>query len=158
MAAEVCSTVAACCSHRFERSLAVPAIAAKQSGEPRAEAALRSRRAGRAMPRCCSRRTGSGWNAATYISGELDNPQRHLPVVLFASTALVAASYLLLNYVFLSVAPITAMASTAAPMISRPLADSFCRNSRMAVIGMDSPYASRGVKLPARIYQLSLSR
>lgn len=52
----------------------------------------------------------SGWNAATYISGELDNPQRYLPVVLFASTALVAASYLLLNYVFLSVAPIAAMA------------------------------------------------
>jgi APA family basic amino acid/polyamine antiporter len=52
----------------------------------------------------------SGWNAATYISGELESPQRSLPVVLFASTALVALSYLLLNTVFLSVAPIDAMA------------------------------------------------
>jgi APA family basic amino acid/polyamine antiporter len=51
----------------------------------------------------------SGWNAATYISGELEDPQRHLPRVLFASTALVALSYLLLNYVFLSVAPAEAM-------------------------------------------------
>ena len=51
----------------------------------------------------------SGWNAATYISGELESPQRYLPVVLFASTAVVALSYLLLNYVFLSVAPIEEM-------------------------------------------------
>ncbi|MDJ0879421.1 MAG: amino acid permease [Halieaceae bacterium] len=51
----------------------------------------------------------SGWNAATYISGELENPQRYLPRVLFGSTALVALSYLLLNYVFLSVAPAEAM-------------------------------------------------
>jgi APA family basic amino acid/polyamine antiporter len=51
----------------------------------------------------------SGWNAATYISGEVENPQRYLPVVLFASTALVALAYLLLNYVFLSVAPVEAL-------------------------------------------------
>jgi APA family basic amino acid/polyamine antiporter len=52
----------------------------------------------------------SGWNAATYISGELERPQRYLPMVLLASTALVAALYLMLNYVFLSVAPMDAMA------------------------------------------------
>lgn len=51
----------------------------------------------------------SGWNAATYISGEVENPQRYLPAVLFASTALVALAYLLLNYVFLSVAPVEAL-------------------------------------------------
>lgn len=52
----------------------------------------------------------SGWNSATYISGELDNPQRSLPLVLIASTLLVCAAYLLLNYVFLAVAPMEAMA------------------------------------------------
>lgn len=51
----------------------------------------------------------SGWNAATYITGELENPGRNLPRVLIASTALVCVSYLLLNYVFLSVAPMDAM-------------------------------------------------
>ncbi len=51
----------------------------------------------------------SGWNAATYISGELENPQRSLPQVLIVSTSLVCASYLLLNYVFLAVAPMEAM-------------------------------------------------
>ena len=51
----------------------------------------------------------SGWNAATYISGELAAPQRSLPWVLGISTTLVAALYCLLNFVFLSVAPIDAM-------------------------------------------------
>ena len=52
----------------------------------------------------------SGWNAATYISGELEQPQIYLPRVLVVSTAVVTLAYLLLNYVFLSVAPIAAMA------------------------------------------------
>ncbi len=52
----------------------------------------------------------SGWNAATYLTGELENPGRSLPLVLAAGTGIVMVSYLLLNYVFLSVAPIEAMA------------------------------------------------
>lgn len=52
----------------------------------------------------------SGWNAATYISSELENPQKHLPRVLVISTGLVALSYILLNFVFLSVAPADEMA------------------------------------------------
>lgn len=51
----------------------------------------------------------SGWNAATYISGELENAQNSLPKVLVVSTLLVSIAYLLLNYVFLSVAPMSAM-------------------------------------------------
>lgn len=51
----------------------------------------------------------SGWNAATYITGELENPQRSLPIVLIVSTSVVCLSYLMLNYVFLAVAPMDAM-------------------------------------------------
>lgn len=51
----------------------------------------------------------SGWNAATYISGELATPQQSLPWVLGVSTTVVAALYCLLNVVFLSVAPMEAM-------------------------------------------------
>lgn len=51
----------------------------------------------------------SGWNAATYISGELQEVQRSLPRVLMVSTSIVAAAYLALNYVFLAVAPMEAM-------------------------------------------------
>ena len=51
----------------------------------------------------------TGWNAATYISGELEHPQRDLPKVLIAGTGFVMFLYVLLNFVFLKVAPIEAM-------------------------------------------------
>ena len=51
----------------------------------------------------------TGWNAATYLSSELDNPQRSLPWILAVGTGVVMLLYVLLNYVFLSVAPIEAM-------------------------------------------------
>ncbi len=51
----------------------------------------------------------TGWNAATYLSGEVQNPQRILPRVLFVGTALVMLLYLALNYMFLRVAPMDAM-------------------------------------------------
>ena len=51
----------------------------------------------------------TGWNAATYISGELEAPQRSLPWVLVIGTLTVAALYLLLHVVFLRAAPIASM-------------------------------------------------
>lgn len=51
----------------------------------------------------------TGWNAATYISGEMENPQRDLPRVLFFGTALVTVLYVLLNLAFLYAAPVDAL-------------------------------------------------
>lgn len=51
----------------------------------------------------------TGWNAATYLSGELENPQRTLPWILLGGTLVVMVLYLALNYVFLRVAPMDAM-------------------------------------------------
>lgn len=51
----------------------------------------------------------TGWNAATYIINELDEPQRSMPIVLFSGTALVIVLYLMLNYIFLYAAPMDAM-------------------------------------------------
>jgi len=51
-----------------------------------------------------------GWNAATYISGELENPQRDLPRILLTGTALVMFLYVLLNFAFLYAAPMSEMA------------------------------------------------
>lgn len=51
----------------------------------------------------------TGWNAATYLSSELENPQRTLPLILIAGTSIVLLLYVALNYVFLAVAPIDAM-------------------------------------------------
>ncbi|MBT8135689.1 MAG: amino acid permease [Gammaproteobacteria bacterium] len=51
----------------------------------------------------------TGWNAATYLSGELDRPQRYLPLILLSGTLLVMLLYLALNYVFLRVGPMDQM-------------------------------------------------
>ena len=51
----------------------------------------------------------SGWNVATYLSGEVRSPQKNIPIVLTVGTLLVMACYLLLNSVFLISAPIEDM-------------------------------------------------
>lgn len=52
----------------------------------------------------------SGWNAATYVSGELEDPQRTLPRILIVGTCIVTLLYLGLNFAFLYVAPMDSMA------------------------------------------------
>ena len=51
----------------------------------------------------------TGWNAATYLSSELENPQRTLPIILLTGTLVVMLLYLALNFTFLRVAPIDAL-------------------------------------------------
>ena len=51
----------------------------------------------------------TGWNAATYVSGEMANPQKDLPRVLVAGTALVTVLYVILNLAFLYAAPVDAL-------------------------------------------------
>ena len=51
----------------------------------------------------------TGWNAATYLTSEVADPQRNLPRALALGTGLVAGLYLLLNFTFLHAAPIDAM-------------------------------------------------
>ncbi len=51
----------------------------------------------------------TGWNAAAYITGELQSPQRDLPRILIFATLIVTLAYLALNAVFLLTAPMDAM-------------------------------------------------
>src|SRR3982075_2115831 len=48
----------------------------------------------------------SGWNAATYIIGEMRTPQQNLPRALLAGTLIVLVLYVALNAVFLYTTPI----------------------------------------------------
>lgn len=48
----------------------------------------------------------TGWNAAVYIVGEIEKPQKNLPLALFSATVLVTVLYAVLNYVFLLLVPI----------------------------------------------------
>jgi basic amino acid/polyamine antiporter, APA family len=52
----------------------------------------------------------SGWNASAYIAGEIDQPQKNLPLSLLLGTALVAVLYLLINYTFLATAEVSQLA------------------------------------------------
>ena len=47
----------------------------------------------------------TGWNAATYLTGEVDDPQRTIPRILASGTLLVTVLYVALNYAFLRAAP-----------------------------------------------------
>ncbi|MBN8981576.1 MAG: amino acid permease [Rhizobiales bacterium] len=51
----------------------------------------------------------SGWNAATYIIGELRDPDHVLPRALFFGTLIVIVLYVMLNAVFLFTTPISAL-------------------------------------------------
>ena len=52
----------------------------------------------------------SGWNAATYIVGELKDPVRNVPRALFVGTGIVIVLYVCLNAVFLMTTPIKELA------------------------------------------------
>jgi APA family basic amino acid/polyamine antiporter len=52
----------------------------------------------------------SGWNAAAYVAGEIEHPQRTLPRALLVGTGTVMLLYLGLNLVFLYAVPPEAMA------------------------------------------------
>ena len=47
----------------------------------------------------------TGWNAAIYIVGEMENPREHLPRALFLGTAVVLVLYTLVNYAFMYTVP-----------------------------------------------------
>jgi APA family basic amino acid/polyamine antiporter len=47
----------------------------------------------------------SGWNGASYIAGEVKNPEKNLPRILLYGTLLTTVFYLLLNMVFILSAP-----------------------------------------------------
>ena len=51
----------------------------------------------------------SGWNASSYISGEVDNPKRNIPLSILVGTLLVTVLYIMINYVFLRTAPVEEM-------------------------------------------------
>lgn len=48
----------------------------------------------------------TGWNAATYITGEIENPERSVPIVLIGGTLIVIVLYMTLNASFLYAVPL----------------------------------------------------
>jgi APA family basic amino acid/polyamine antiporter len=56
----------------------------------------------------------SGWNAATYVAEELQQPHRTLPLALTVGTMIVAALFVALNVVFIYAAPLEEMKGVVA--------------------------------------------
>jgi basic amino acid/polyamine antiporter, APA family len=56
----------------------------------------------------------TGWNGATYLAGEVTNPQRNLPRALIFGTLIVAALYLALNLLFFYAMPADAWTADVA--------------------------------------------
>lgn len=56
----------------------------------------------------------SGWNAATYVSGEIKAPERTIPASLVVGTLTVAAFYFLLNVAFVYALPLESMKGVVA--------------------------------------------
>jgi basic amino acid/polyamine antiporter, APA family len=54
----------------------------------------------------------SGWNAAAYIAGEIEKPEKTLPHALFLGTGIVMVLYLVLNLVFFYAVPSDVLAGT----------------------------------------------
>jgi APA family basic amino acid/polyamine antiporter len=57
----------------------------------------------------------SGWNAAVYVSDEIDNPQRNIPGSLITGTLVVTLLYFLLNLVFIYTSPLIEMEGKVNP-------------------------------------------
>lgn len=53
-----------------------------------------------------------GWNNITYISGEVKNPRKNIPLGLFFGTLIVIIVYLLINLVYLYILPIDEMVNS----------------------------------------------
>jgi len=51
----------------------------------------------------------SGWNAVTYIAGEVNDPERNLPRALLFGVLIVTALYLAINAVYIYAVPVTEM-------------------------------------------------
>jgi APA family basic amino acid/polyamine antiporter len=56
----------------------------------------------------------SGWNAATYVSGEMKTPERTIPASLVVGTLTVAGFYLLLNVAYIYALPLESMKGVVA--------------------------------------------
>jgi basic amino acid/polyamine antiporter, APA family len=52
----------------------------------------------------------SGWNAASYVAGEIAEPRRNIPRTLFAGAGIVTVVYVLLNWAFLRTVPVAQLA------------------------------------------------
>jgi APA family basic amino acid/polyamine antiporter len=63
----------------------------------------------------------SGWNASAYVASELKNPERDVPLSIILGTVFVTIVYVLINMMFLMVAPINELMVNPETMMPKEL-------------------------------------
>lgn len=96
-----------------------------------------------------------GWNNITYISGEVKNPQRNIPMGLMWGTIIVIAVYLLINLAYLYILPIDEMAKSTlvASDVAKRILGSFGGGFVAAAVMISTFGTSNGtIMVSARVY------
>jgi basic amino acid/polyamine antiporter, APA family len=74
------------------------------------------------------------WNSVTYVSGEVRNPKRNIPLSLLWGTIIVIAVYVLVNIAYLYVLPIDEMAKS--PLVAASAAEKIFGSNGAALISI----------------------
>jgi APA family basic amino acid/polyamine antiporter len=96
--------------------------------------------------------SSDAWNNVTFTAGEIQNPKRNLPLSLALGTGVVLLLYVLCNLVYLSVLPMSGVA-TAATTAGRGIM--FASQDRVATAVMEAAFGGLGAKLMAAAILIS---
>jgi APA family basic amino acid/polyamine antiporter len=94
----------------------------------------------------------SGWNAAAYIAGEIDKPEKNVPRALLVGTGAVMALYVLLNVVFLYALAVKTLATGA--LCGNP--PSPCPIEEVGAATAASLFGARGGQMLSTLIALAL--
>jgi APA family basic amino acid/polyamine antiporter len=96
--------------------------------------------------------SSDSWNNVTFTAGEIRNPKKILPLSLVLGTGVVLTLYLLCNFVYLSVLPMSGVA-TATTVVGRGIM--FASQDRVATAVMEVAFGGVGAKLMAAAILIS---
>jgi len=96
----------------------------------------------------------SGWNAAAYIAGEIDQPEKNVPRALLVGTGVVMVLYVLLNVVFLYALPVQTLGHGA--LCDNPLPVHPCAIEEVGAATAGALFGARGGQMLSTLIALAL--
>ena len=85
--------------------------------------------------------SADAWNNVTFTAAEVRNPQRNLPIALILGTGLVISIYILVNFIYLYILPISAIAHA--------------QNDRVGTLLMQNVFGNAGLYFMAAVIMVS---
>ena len=96
--------------------------------------------------------SSDAWYSITYLSGEVINPKRNVPLSLFIGTLIVSVFYLLTNIVYIKILPLRGMAD-GADVLSRGI--QFATDDRVATSAMSVVFGDSAAVIMAVFIMIS---